>query len=146
VMVVSTVLLAAVACAHAMRSVGGCTNLPTVEECTRAALRIRNQCLRACVLAQCSGVTVRCGDMDTVVGCAEPRDGGLRGGFTKSATVGSCQIPLDEVRWCELPVPASCKPLIMVHELAHTCGWHHDVQGMGVPGTPGKLFWRDECD
>jgi len=39
----------ALACATAMRSTGGCTTLPTVEQCKTASLRITNPCLRACV-------------------------------------------------------------------------------------------------
>ncbi len=133
----------ALACATAMRSAGGCSRLPTVEECKSAALRISDECLRSCVIAQCSGVTVRCGDRKTVVGCSQPRENGQVGGFTTKG--GSCEIPRDELHWCELPLPASCRPLMMVHELAHSCGWKHD-QGMGVPGNSGKAAWRQACE
>jgi len=92
------------------------------------------------------GVTVRCGDLDIQAGCGVPRDDGMVGGFVRSRGAGNCQIPLDELRWCDLPIPASCMPLVMVHELAHTCGWSHDAGAMGVPGASGKLSWRDECE
>src|SRR4051812_43854605 len=103
----------------------GCSKLPTVEECTRVAQRITNQCLRACVTAQCSGVTVRCGDRRALALCGRPRAQGEVGGFVDSKKTETCQVPLDELRWCELPMAASCRPLVMVHELAHTCGWDH---------------------
>jgi len=136
-------VLASIACATAMRSTG-CRWIPSVEECRRIALRITNQCLRQCVIAQCSGVVVRCGDKRTLAGCKEVHQGEGVGGFAdKLAT--SCAIPLDEIHWCELPVPQSCQSLMMVHELAHSCGWSHDA-GMGVPGNRGRLAWRDECE
>jgi len=134
---------ALLACATVMRSVGGCTTLPTVEECRIAALQITDQCLRWCVIAQCAGVTARCGDRYTRRVCSQSRRDGSVGGFVLDG--GTCEIPRDEVHWCDLPVPASCRPLMMVHELAHTCGWSHDL-GMGVPGNSGTAPWRLGCE
>lgn len=73
------------------------------------------------------------------VGCA--RDHATRAQSAWKA----CLVPLDELHWCEVQVPASCRPLMMVHELAHTCGWEHDA-GMGVPGNGGKLWWTTDCE
>lgn len=135
--------LLVLSCATAMKLAGGCTNVPTVEECNIAALRITDSCLRACVAAQCSGITVRCGDPITLNGCSKPRSGGRVGGFVQDG--GTCKVPSDEVHWCDLSVPASCRPLMMVHELAHACGWGHG-DGMGVPGNGGRAAWRYECE
>src|SRR5262249_49305157 len=69
-----TLPVVALVCATTMRAVGGCTRLPSVEQCQSASLRVSNECLRRCVLAQCSGVTVRCGDQMTAEGCSQPRE------------------------------------------------------------------------
>jgi hypothetical protein len=76
---------------------------------------------------------LQCSEAGRKVGGFAPVDG------------GTCETPRDEVHWCDLPVPASCRPHMMVHELAHSCGWRHD-DGMGVPGNGGREAWRDECD
>jgi len=134
----------AFACATAMHTVG-CRTLPSVEECRIEVLRITNACLRTCVTAQCSGATVLCGDSITSRWCGKPRASGDVGGYAEPDDTTSCQIPIDELHWCELPVPASCRSQMMVHELAHTCGWKHGA-GMGVPGNNGRFAWRDECE
>jgi hypothetical protein len=37
-----------------------------------------------------------------------------------------------------LDLSRRCRAQAMVHELAHSCGWHHG-DGQGVPGDEGTL-------
>jgi len=113
--------------------------MPSVEQCLSESWMITDDCLRKCVQSQCTGATVTCGDFFTRQKCGEKRGDGRIGGFVFKGPQ-SCKIPSSEVQWCDLPIASSCRARAMVHELAHTCGWH-DGDGHGVPGNSGA----DEC-
>jgi len=115
-----------------------CTRLPSVEQCLGVSWSITDDCLRKCVQAQCKGATVKCGDAYTELKCI-PKGNGRVGGFVPPRGQ-TCSIPWDEVNWCDLPLSSHCRARAMVHELAHTCGWHHK-DGHGVPGDHGE----DSC-
>jgi hypothetical protein len=115
-----------------------CLEVPSVEECRTAAAVIEDTCLRQCVDMQCSGIKVTC-DVDSQQRCRELNEGKKSrvGGYVTRKNQ-TCQQPKDEVAWCQLPMPRPCRAKAMVHELAHSCGWHHD-DGGNVPGGTGEL-------
>jgi hypothetical protein len=118
-----------------------CRNLPTVEECREAAEVITEPCLKNCVMSQCAGAKIQC-DAKALKKCQELGRGreGPTGGFV-TAGKQTCEQPRQEINWCELTLPRRCRAQAMVHELAHSCGWHH-VDGQGVPGGKGHMECR----
>lgn len=130
-------------CAHPgtpMHSV--CRELPTVEECRSAAQSITQDELRQCVESQCSTIQINCGSKDIQEKCRE-KNGAYPGsnlGYIErpSHVQPSFKQPLKEVNWCEEPASRDCRAKAMVHELAHSCGWHHG-QGLGVPANNGLI-------
>jgi hypothetical protein len=118
-----------------------CRELPTVEECQEVARNIDNDCLRECVLAQCAGAKINCNEF-THRKCMRDSRGrrGMIGGYVYPGEQ-TCQRPEEEIYWCELPRSRRCRAEIMVHELAHSCGWHHG-DGQGVPANNGDLKCR----
>jgi hypothetical protein len=116
-----------------------CREVPTAEECRAAAENITNKCLRECVQMQCSGVKVNCSEYIRKKCEDDSRALGADvGGFVYGGPQ-TCQQPKKELYWCELPLSRECRAQAMVHELAHTCGWHHK-EGQGVPADNGKLL------
>ena len=115
-----------------------CQEVPTVEECRTEAQVIEDDCLRECVLMQCSGVELNCNDH------VQQRCKELNG--KREATVGgfvdresqSCEKPNEEIGWCQVPMSPKCRAKAMVHELAHSCGWSHGG-GKNVPAENGRL-------
>jgi len=119
----------------------GCVDLPTVEECRGAATVIEDDCLRECVMAQCAGAKVNCGE-DVSQRCrakSQQRSKAV-GGFVVMGEQ-TCRLPRNEINWCQRPMPRPCRAKAMAHELAHSCGWMHG-DGMNVPADTGTL----KCD
>lgn len=114
----------------------GCKELPTVEQCQAVARTIGHECLRGCVMLRCTGVKLRCGEYAREF-CERPIEEGKVGGYVLPGPQ-DCETPREEIHWCELPLPSFCRARVMVHELAHSCGWHHGG-GYGVPGNDGKF-------
>lgn len=119
-----------------MASDSGCRELPTVEQCLAVARAIGPDCLRGCVMLQCKGVKVKCGEY-AKKHCERKDHEGKVAGFVDRGPQ-DCKIPKEEMHWCERPMSSLCRAETMVHELAHSCGWHHN-EGYGVPGNEGKL-------
>ncbi|ADO71579.1 uncharacterized protein STAUR_3791 [Stigmatella aurantiaca DW4/3-1] len=135
--------LALTGCIHGgtpMSSV--CRELPTVEECQVSARVITHPCLRKCVELQCAGVKVNCRSEEIQRKCRDQGSGapGAALGYVVrfSDAPTSCDHPSREINWCEAPASRDCRAKAMVHELAHSCGWHHG-QGLGVPADNGLL-------
>lgn len=130
-----------------------CRHLPTVGRCKRVAARIHNDCLRKCVIEQCTKAMVRCDEFIEQV-CRE-RDkarpgGGHAAGFSE---IGTCTQPRPSIFWCSRsfkdPLRArTCQEEGLVHEFAHSCGFRHDSEPLragemhdhGVPGHDGVLY------
>ena len=136
-------LILAMACAHGKVMSTSCQNTPTVEACVWEAQRdITDQCLRDCVIAGCQGVQIDCTSDEVRARCEVKRSGGSIGGYAKHRG-RTCEAPGNEVAWCELAVSEHCRAVMMVHELAHRCGWEHG-DGHGVPGNGGNYQCNDE--
>jgi hypothetical protein len=130
----SLVVVCATTCAHGTVMSSTCRYVPTVEDCVWEAQRdVTDACLRDCIIAGCRGVRVDCSSPDARIRCAALRKRGEVGGF--APPIGhDCTVPGEEISWCQVPAPERCRAEMMVHELAHRCGWrHHD--GLGVPGN-----------
>lgn len=120
-----------------------CKNGSSCYECRDLAAKITDGDLRRCVMAQCiaQDVKLKC-DAEAKKGCADlaknPTNEKGKAGHGKggAATVGFLDKPEKEVDWCEMPVDLKCQTRMLVHELAHTCGWNH-TSGVGVPGETG---------
>lgn len=124
---------------QAHHNFGDCQNLPTVEECQLVAERLEERCLRECVISQCREAMALCHNV-VRTRCTERNitlEKGALGGSVRKG--GDCKKPVKEFDWCNLNVSPPCQALIMVHELAHTCGWHHG-NGKGVPADDGMLL------
>lgn len=127
-----------VVCAHPGAPMSsGCRELPTVEECQSAAQSITQVDFRQCVELQCSAIQINCGSKDIQKKCAE-KNGALGYVERPSHVQPSFKQPLKDVNWCEDPASRDCRAKAMVHELAHSCGWHHG-QGLGVPANNGLI-------
>jgi hypothetical protein len=119
-----------------------CRELPTVEECHAAAQEITHDDLRRCVEAQCTAIKINCNDPETKEKCREQNNiaPGTNLGYVEHSPDASPSYaqPLKEINWCEEPASRDCRAKAMVHELAHSCGWHHG-QGLGVPANNGLI-------
>ncbi len=119
-----------------------CRGLPTIEECRTAAMVITDECLRGCVQMQCAGVKVNCSEYIQKECKKHSSEGISPFGFVYRTSETSCEKPVGEVNWCELPEEnRECRAKAMVHELAHSCGWAHN-EGLGVPSNDGYI----QCD
>ncbi|MFL5345978.1 MAG: hypothetical protein ACJ8AT_14400 [Hyalangium sp.] len=118
-----------------------CSEVPTVEECQAAAQVITSDCLKKCVEMQCAGIKINCSSPEIQKNCKDKSSEGIvaMGYVARFDDVPvSCASPWKEINWCEVPSSRECRAKAMVHELAHSCGWHHN-QGFGVPGDDGNL-------
>lgn len=123
-----------------MRGSADCRYVPSVEDCWAAADRIEDFCLKSCVIRLCRGDgRVVCNEsvQEQCVERAVGNTTGSVGGFVRRGPQ-TCEVPKEEVNWCQLPRSLPCQALIMIHELAHACGWHH-FQGQGIPGDEGSV-------
>lgn len=135
--------LGMVACASVngtpMRGSADCRYVPSVEDCQAVADRIEDYCLRTCVVHLCRRGRAVCNEdiqLECVVRITENENGNI-GGFVWEVAQ-TCEVPREEVNWCQLPRSPPCQAKMMVHELAHACGWHHKG-GQGVPGNEGMV-------
>lgn len=122
-----------------MRGSENCRYVPSVEDCQAVADRIEDFCLRTCVIHMCRGDAEISCDEVVQVECVEraAKRGDDVGGFVARGPQ-TCELPTEELNWCQLPRTPLCQARIMVHELAHACGWHH-LDGKGVPGNEGSV-------
>lgn len=124
-----------------MRGSADCRYVPSVEDCQIIADRIEDLCLRTCVVHLCRGDGRAVCDEAVQVECVrrtnQHPEGDQVGGFVPEGPQ-TCEVPAEEVHWCQVPHSPPCQAQIMVHELAHACGWHHG-QGQGVPANNGKF-------
>ena len=119
--------------------------LPTVEECQQAARGISNEGLRTCVIEQCRDISLVC-DEETRKRCKEESKASgedLLAYVIRTETT-SMASRVKEAHWCEEPASFQCILKVVVHELAHSCGWRHG-EGEGVPGG-GKTGKIPECE
>jgi len=118
----------------------GCDHIPDVNDCIFIARFITDRCLSDCVVQQCATGQLRC-DAKAALYCTAQADAGRPVGAFVPKGDHTCKEASDEIKWCDLDVSSSCKARQAVHELAHTCGWHHDG-GFNVPGDNGELKCR----
>jgi RHS repeat-associated protein len=116
----------------------GCSNCSTKAKCEAQAGAITDPDLRKCVIAQCKGpIKLTCDKKKKEKTCkAKQLPDGRKGFIGGSSPVGESPTKpsTDDVTWCELPVDGDCQTKMLVHELAHSCGWDHGG-GKGVPET-----------
>lgn len=119
-------------------------DLPSVEECSEEALKIKwDEQLRSCVLSQCGVIKVTCSEQ-TRLKCKELDK--LRGGMTLAFTVRGLETawynPVNETHWCEVSSSHECVVKAVIHELAHSCGWEHGRN----PSVPGNEESTPPCE
>lgn len=119
--------------------------LPTIEECQQAASVISNEGLRTCVIEQCRDISLVC-DEETRKRCKEESktSGEDLLAYVIRPQTTSTSSRVKEAHWCEEPASFQCILKVVVHELAHSCGWRHG-EGGGVPGS-GKTGKIPECE
>jgi hypothetical protein len=108
--------------------------MPTIEECREAARVIRNEELRVCVSEQCGDISLVC-DEETRKRCKEESEAARRDilAYVIRLDSTSTSSRVKEAHWCEEPASFRCILKVVIHELAHSCGWRHGG-GEGVPG------------
>lgn len=121
--------------------------LPSVEECIEEAVRIDDELLMSCMSRQCSTLTVTCGEWSR----QKCREQSARASmavlaFTYVPRPGMLNrfYPVKETHWCEDPASRECITQVVIHELAHSCGWDHG-QGHNVPGNDPDNEPIPEC-
>lgn len=124
-----------------------CRYMPSKEECQHEADRlITDDCLKTCVITQCSTGQNVCA-ADTMAQCAKRTSEVREETKNPNATIAgyvpppelrgqTCTHPYPAVNWCQVSQPQRCQVLTMLHERAHACGWKHN-DGQGVPGDEG---------
>jgi hypothetical protein len=95
-----------------------------------AIARISNMARRTCMRKQLGSASVEC--CKAKKRCdANPKLGG-------SSPLGSLDQPTSEISWCQRDIKTDCQIDVMLHELAHSCGWDHGF-GENVPGDSGTV-------
>jgi hypothetical protein len=111
-----------------------CKYVPDVEFCKSTADKITETCLHDCVMNLCTSAKIVCTE-ETMQQCkATTEDAGAPNGGFVFPHGQTCQNPWNEIGWCQLSVMPNCQAQLMVHELAHACGWPEGLAGLGVPG------------
>ena len=110
----------------------GCQNGGSCETCAQKAGSITSETLRNCVIKQClsQSTKLRCDPESKQKAECGPVSDDLKGGATPKG--GSAGKPVKTVLWCEVPLSDECQTRLLVHELAHSCGWK-EGGGHGVP-------------
>jgi hypothetical protein len=119
-----------------------CLGDVTVADCQAEADSIEEECLKECVKMQCAGIKVNCGEK-TRKQCE--RKDWLYAYTDFYPGVTNCRVaPTNETNCCErlLKKSKACRVKVLVHELAHSCGWA-DETGPGIP-SPAKD--GDSCE
>jgi hypothetical protein len=121
--------------------------LPTVEECLEEADEIDDELLMNCMRRQCRDITVTCSEWSR----RKCKEEGQRLGrtalgltFTHWRGVHHRFYPVEQSHWCEEPASRECIIKVVIHELAHSCGWDHG-QGHNVPGNDPDHEQLHEC-
>ncbi len=121
--------------------------LPTVEECLEEASSITEELLMSCMRRQCRDITVTCSEWSRQKCKAlRQRFGRASLAFTMTHWRGTHHrfYPVEETHWCEEPTSRECAIKVVIHELAHSCGWDHG-QGHNVPGNDSERETPPEC-
>lgn len=96
-----------------------CRHLPTVGRCKRVAARIHNDCLRKCVIEQCTKAMVRCDEFIEQV-CRErdkTRPGGGHAAAPGASRIHCVPRPVRRRGWC-----MSSRTLVVSVTIASHCG------------------------
>ncbi len=124
---------------------GQCKNSPEEKACKDMAGLVLDPKLSACIARQCDKACLNCTEEEKKKECKKKtiRDGDQFAEATTAAAAdyGSLKEPGKEVVWCGKEYSSDCRTRIIVHELAHTCGWKHG-QGKGVPQNDGRVDCR----
>jgi hypothetical protein len=116
-----------------------CRELPTVEQCQAGARVITDERLWDCVDQQCRRIQIDCGEEVHAQCKLKSAAGEFIMGYTFQIQGKTFPFsPVKEVHWCEEVAGTDCRVKAMIHELAHSCGWHHEG-GKGVPADEGKV-------
>jgi hypothetical protein len=120
-----------------VRVVGDCKNVPSDYAALKdTANKITDSCLKNCVLNQLgsdpnTGAYLQCDAPDNPLRVKYCK--GVVGGFTNTGGT-SCDNPGTTAHWCDRNWNKFCIEDLLIHELAHSCGWQHK-DGKGVPGA-----------
>jgi hypothetical protein len=119
-------------------------DLPTIEECREEAWKIQgDDLLRTCMLSQCGAIQVTCNEWSKVKCVERNRQSAmLRLAFTVTSLETSWYNPVKETYWCEEGGTHGCIVKVVVHEVAHSCGWKHG----GNPSVPGNIESQPPCE
>jgi hypothetical protein len=119
-------------------------DLPTIEECREEAWKIQgDELLRTCMLSQCGAIQVTCSEWSKVKCAARNKDSPvLRLAFTVTTLETTWYNPVKETYWCEEAESHACIVKIVVHEVAHSCGWEHG----GNSSVPGNVESEPPCE
>lgn len=118
--------------------------MPTVEECREEAWKIQgNDLLRTCMLSQCRSIQVTCNEWGRIK-CAERTraSGFVRLAVTLTPMETTWYNPAKETYWCEEAASHKCIVKIIIHEVAHSCGWLHGMN----PSVPGNVESEPPCE
>jgi hypothetical protein len=119
-------------------------DLPTIEECREEAWKIQgDDLLRTCMLSQCGAIQVTCSEW-TKVKCAERNKASamVRLAFTVTTLETAWYNPVKETYWCEEAESHGCIVKVVIHEVAHSCGWEHGSN----PSVPGNVELEPPCE
>lgn len=138
-------LLVWTGCAHRAASEfvsQSCLGDVTVADCQAEADSIENDCLKECVKMQCAGIKVDCGEK-TRMRCERTESVYAYTDYYPGVT--NCRFaPTNETHCCErlLKKSKACRVKVVVHELAHSCGWAVETG----PGIPSPANIGDLCE
>ena len=117
---------------NGLHDTAGCMFGGSCGQCMTQANSVTDSKLKACVKSKCYG-------KDTKLDCSPERKKESCFEFTdkhgkKRRRIGEAGEGDSEIGWCEEPMNEDCQAKLLVHELAHTCGWDHEP-GKGVPSS-----------